>query len=118
MSKAPTNDWNTKRKHNRGPFLSGVSRYDVPFEDDSWYKKETKPLLTAHYKCEKPGPVRCIMDVDYMMKTGYAKITASRTTKEDKLPAFKLPEAVLGQVREWREDMAAGDDAEEFAHNC
>ncbi len=79
---------------------------------------ETKPLLKAHYKCEKPGPVRCIMGVDYMQKTGCAKITASRKTKEDTLPPFKLPEAALKQVREWREEMAAGDEAEEFARNC
>ncbi len=90
----------------------------MPFEDDSWYKKETKPLLKAHYKCLNPGPVRCIIDVHYMLKTGYARITASRKTKEDTLPPFKLPEAALQQAREWREEMAAGDEAEEFARNC
>ncbi len=92
----------------------------MSFEDDSWYIECTKSLLTAHYKCPNPGAPTAILDAEYMLDTGFARITASRKTKEDGLSPLKLPEAALQEVREWLDEKKAvgGEEGEAFARNC
>ena len=108
------------RKNRRGPFLKGEDREGNPWTDDTWCKSNVKPLLTAHYQCDKPGAPTAILDAEYMLETGFARITASRKTKEDGLSPLKLPEAALQEVREWLDEKKAvgGEEGEAFARNC
>ncbi len=113
-------EFQSTRNNFRRCFVSGMSRNGMSFEDDSWYSMHTKSILTAHCECPNPGAPTAILDAEYMLETGFARITASRKTKEDGLSPLKLPEAALQEVREWLDAKKAvgGEEGEAFARNC
>ena len=97
------NEYSQARLHRRTPFLTGESRYGVTFVDDTWDKANIKPLLDAHYECERPGRTVAIVDVLTMLTTGRAQITM-RGARQKQSQGRKLG-ASLGLVQAWLDAM-------------
>lgn len=70
------------RTNRRKPFLTGISRKGVAFEDDEWYKKNITALLDAHCKCQRPGLETALYDVQSMLASGHALINIDRKKKQ------------------------------------
>ena len=91
------------RCNRRDPFITGISRKGKPFDDDEWDKENIKPLLDAHYLCDRPGKPYAIADVLMMLdeeKGGYAQISVHGARKGKRAPR-KLGSTQLRLIQEW-----------------
>ena len=103
------------RCNRRDPFITGISRKGKPFDDDEWDKENIKPLLDAHYLCDRPGKPHAIADVLMMLdeeKGGYAQISVHGGRK-GKRTSRKLGPTQLRLIQEWL-DVKMNEGGEAF----